>query len=75
MLNKLLLLLLLSSCGNLLKEKDNGQLACRTREEQRALCYIEEMARLGHDINMNNWVKDYCSRIYVTEGCYTESYH
>ena len=63
----LLASILISSCG---KPGGRDGRACRTLEEQRAICFVEEMEKLGHDRNMTNWVKDYCARVYATQGCY-----
>ena len=64
----LLSLILLVSCGKPGVTKDGRQ--CRTLEEQRAICYIEEMDKLGHDPNMHNWVINQCKTIYAVNGCY-----
>jgi hypothetical protein len=63
-------LIFLSSCGELLRERDDAQGLCRTVEEMRAICFVEEMARLGHDPNMSEWVIDWCKIQYPVRGCW-----
>jgi hypothetical protein len=63
-------LILLVSCGNPAAKKDGTAAQCLTREEIRAVCYVDEMQKLGHDINMDAWVKNQCATIYATQGCY-----
>lgn len=72
----LILLISLVSCGKreLGGEKSNASSDCLTREEIRALCYINEMDKLGHDPTMDAWVKNQCAIIYPTQGCYYEVY-
>ena len=72
----LLLLLLICSCGKreIGGEKSDYQSACYTREEIRALCYVDEMTKLGHDPSMDEWVKKQCMLMYPTQGCYHQLY-
>lgn len=68
-------LFLLTACGKPKTDPKTGETACRTREEMRSLCYVEEMVKLNHDFAMDAWVKNYCASIYVNQSCYTQSYH
>ena len=71
----LLSLIFLVSCGKgELGGKKDFASQRYTRDEIRALCFVEEMTRLGHDPNMSNWVIDQCARIYPTQGCYPGVY-
>lgn len=66
----LISLICLVGCGKEGAVGQDGRPLCKTREEVRNICFVEEMAKLGHDSNMTQWVKDYCANIYKTEGCY-----
>lgn len=71
----ILSLTILVSCGKgELGGTNDHASQCYNREEIRALCFVEESTRLGHDPNMNDWIKDQCARIYPTEGCYSRVY-